>query len=254
MNKYVVVWDCETTGLNSKEDFIIQLACIKFEKDGGNVLEEKSWYIKPAHDFTISPKAQEVHGLSKDFILENGKYFKDISSEFFNMISDADLLTYNGNSFDIKFLNEECKRWGLDLPISNKMFYDAFAMECRFSPRDLSSVYKTYTGKDLEGAHDALNDVRATKDVFLAQMKQRGLTYDDINEFQENKLLTPDGTIRNSASPGEDMRIVFNVGKYKDSEFMDVAKKDPSYIKWYMENLASHYAKNILKEYYSKHR
>ena len=87
------------------------------------------------------------------------------------MIKDADLLTYNGNSFDIKFLNEECKRWGLELPITGKKFYDAFAMECRFNPRDLSSVYKKYTGKDLDGAHDAFNDVKATAVVFLEQMK-----------------------------------------------------------------------------------
>jgi DNA polymerase III epsilon subunit-like protein len=254
MNNYIVVWDVETTGLNSKEDFIIQLAALKFKKSDNSFKDGKKWYIKPAHDFTISPKAQETHGLSKEFILENGVYFRDIAQEFFNMINDADLLTYNGNSFDIKFLNEECKRWGLELPITGKKFYDAFAMECRFNPRDLSSVYKKYTGKELDGAHDAFNDVKATAVVFLEQMKTQGLTYADIDEFQENNLLTPDGTIRNAAAPGEDIRIVFAVGKYRDSEFMEVSKKDPSYIKWYMENLAADYTKKVLKEYYAKNR
>lgn len=254
MHEYIVVWDVETTGLNPKEDFIIQLAALKFRKSDNSFKDGKKWYIKPAHDFTISPKAQETHGLSKEFILVNGVYFKDIANEFFEMIKDADLLTYNGNSFDIKFLNEECKRWGLELPITGKKFYDAFAMECRFSPRDLSSVYKKYTGKDLDGARDAFNDVKATAVVFLEQMKTQGLTYEDIDQFQENNLLTPDGTIRNAAAPGEDMRIVFAVGKYRDSEFMEVTKKDPSYIKWYMENLAADYTKRVLREYYTKNR
>lgn len=254
MNKYICVWDCETTGLNSKEDFIIQLAALKFDKETGSFKDGKKWYIKPAHAYVISQKAQEVHGITKDFLEENGRYFKDVIPEFFEMIKDADLLTYNGNTFDIKFLNEECKRWGIDLPISGKKFYDAFAMECRLNPRSLGEVYKKYTGEELDGAHDALNDVIGTAKVFLAQMENNGLTYDDIDGWNENNLLTPDGTIRNAAAPGEDLMIVFAVGKYRDSEFMEVARKDPSYIKWYMENLASNYTQNRLKEYYAKHR
>lgn len=253
-NKYCLAWDVETTGLSSKEDFIIQLACAKFEKETGSVIATKKWYIKPAHAYEISPKAQEVHGLSKEFIEANGVYFKDIAAEFFEMMKDADLLTYNGNSFDIKFLNEECRRWGLELPIFGKKFYDAFSMECRFNPRNLGSVFKKYMGYEFEDAHDALGDVLATVEVFKAQMQTYGLTYEDINEYQENNLLTPDGTIRNAAAADEELRIVFAVGKYKDSEFMDIAKKDPSYIKWYMENLASDYTKKVLKEYYAKNR
>jgi DNA polymerase-3 subunit epsilon len=254
MHKYIVALDCETTGLNPKEDFIIQLACAKFDKVSGDIIKTNKWYIKPAHSYTISPKAQEVHGLSKEFIDANGVYFKEIVPEFFEMMKDADLLTYNGNSFDIKFLNEECKRWGIELPIYGKKFYDAFSMECRFNPRNLSAVFKKYMGYEFEDAHDALGDVLATIEVFKAQLKTHELNYEDIDQFQENNLLTPDGTIRNAAAPGEDIRIVFAVGKYRDSEFMEVSRKDPSYIKWYMENLAADYTKRVLKEYYAKNR
>lgn len=253
-NKYIVCWDVETTGLNPKEDFIIQLALAKFKKDTYEITEQKKWYIKPAHQYTISPQAQEVHGLTKEFIDANGIYFKEIAQEFFDLIKDADLLTYNGNSFDIKFLYEECKRWNLELPINDKVFYDSFSMECRFNPRNLATVYKNYTGKDLEDAHDASVDVMGTIAVFERQMKFHKLGYDEIDNWQENSLLSPDGTIRNTAAPGEELKIVFAVGKYKDSEFMEVTKKDPSYIKWYMENMASQYSRKILADYYKKHR
>ena len=254
MNQYCVCWDVETTGLNPKEDFIIQLSLIKFRKSDFQSILERNWYIKPTHNFTISEGAQKVHGLSKEFILDNGVYFKDISDEFFDIIKDSDLLTYNGNTFDIRFLNEECKRWGLELDLDDKKTYDSFAMECRFSPRDLSSTYKRYTGLILEGAHDSLNDVKATKEVFRCQMEKYGLKYGDIDEYQENNLLTPDGSIRNAAAPGEEIKIVFAVGKYKDSEFMSITKKDPGYIKWYMENVASNYTKKVLSKYYHKHK
>ena len=253
-NKFIVCWDVETTGLNPKEDFIIQLAVSKFSKETMAVVESKIWIVKPAHQYTISPQALAVHGITRDIIELEGIYFKDIAPIFFKMIEDADLLTYNGNTFDIKFLNEECKRWGLSLPIIDKNFYDAFAMECRFHPRNLSAVYKSYTGKDLEDAHNALADVNATIEVFKNQMSTFNITFDEIDTWEENKLLTPDGSIRNAAAPGEEMMIVFAVGKYKDSEFMDVTKKDPGYIKWFMENVASDYTKNILGKYYKKNR
>lgn len=253
-HKYIVCWDIETTGLNPKEDFIIQLAYAKFSKENYEVIDSNKWYIKPTHKYTISPSAEAVHGLSKEFIEKNGTYFVNISKEFFNVIKDADLLTYNGNSFDIKFLYEECKRWGLDLDIDSKNFYDSFSMECRFQPRNLSSVYKKYTGKDLEDAHDALSDVMGTVEIFKHQMQSFNLSYDEIDTWQENSLLTPDGTIRNAAAAGDELRIVFAVGKYKDSEFMQVFKQDPNYIKWYTENLASNYTKNILREYYKKNK
>lgn len=254
MNEFIVCWDVETTGLNPKDDFIIQLAASKFNKTTGETVEEKSWYVKPAHKYEIAKGATEAHGLTKEFIEANGVYFKEVAPEFLEMIKDADLLSYNGNSFDIKFLNEECKRWNIELDIENKMFYDAFSMECRFAPRNLSTIYSKYTGREMEDAHNALADVRATKEIFMRQMETHNLTYSDINEFEENQLLTPDGSIRNAAAAGEEMVIVFAIGKYKDSEFMSVYKSDPNYIKWYMENVASNYTKNVLRNYYKKHK
>ena len=67
-NKFIVCWDVETTGLNPKEDFMIQLAVSKFSKETMEIIESKKWYVKPAHNYTISPQAQAVHGLTKEFI------------------------------------------------------------------------------------------------------------------------------------------------------------------------------------------
>ena len=82
MNNYIVAYDVETTGLNPKEDFIIQLAMIKFEKVTFEVVSKKNWYIKPAHKYTINPQAQEKHGISKEWLDENGVYLKDIITAF----------------------------------------------------------------------------------------------------------------------------------------------------------------------------
>lgn len=251
MNKYLVSYDVETTGLSPQNDFIIQLSCIKIEKDTFNEIDRRDWYIKPAHAYTIDPKATEVHGLTKEFIESNGKTIKEIADDFLNLIDGCDFLTYNGNTFDIQFLYKDFNMFGYDLKLENRMFYDAYAMECTFRPRNLSSIYHDYTGKILDGAHNAIKDVEATIEVFK---KQKELYLDDdwskVDNMKENLLLTPDGSIRRPSNNSD--LIVFARGKYKDCEFMEIYKKDPSYIKWFMENAASNYTKKVLREYYKK--
>jgi hypothetical protein len=104
-------------------------------------------------------------------------------------------------------------------------------------------------GVDMQGAHDAASDVLATIDIFREQLRTQGVTLNDISNWNENKLLSPDGSIRDAAAPGEPRRIVFTIGKYKDSEFYKVCKEDPSYIRWWADNVASNYTRKVCREY-----
>jgi DNA polymerase-3 subunit epsilon len=253
MNKYIVCLDIETSGLNSKEDRIIQFAAIKIDKVTFEEVKSISHIIKPSGRYEISPQAFEKHGLTKEYIESNGILFGTIIDDILDMLNDSDILTYNGNTFDIKFLSEEFSRNGKEFPLENKRFYDAFAMECKFAPRDLVSVYKKYTGNDLEGAHNAFEDVKATIEVFKNQMGTRELNYEDIDLWNENNLISPEGSLRLAGSPNPNL-LVFNIGKYKESEVIDIAKKDPGYMKWFLENVASNYTKKIIQAYYIKNK
>ncbi|MBR5298534.1 MAG: 3'-5' exonuclease, partial [Parabacteroides sp.] len=240
--KPIVCYDVETTGLSPKEDYIIQLSCIKFDRETFDVLGELDYYIKPIHKYTISPEATDVHGLTKEFIEENGINLKDIAEEFINFIDGCDILTYNGNNFDIQFLYKDFELCGYDLKLEGRMFYDAYSIECTKHPRTLSTIYTKYTGKELDGAHNSLNDVKATIDIFKGQMSE--MTFEEADEMPGNQLISPDGSIRR---PNNDKNIIVMArGKYKDVDFMDVYKKDPSYIEWFFKNVASSYTKNVL--------
>lgn len=258
MNEFITCLDCETTGLDYKNDFIIQLSMFRFKKDEPTNKDyhiSKNWYIKPVHKYVINQNALETHGLTEEFIEQNGVSLKDIIPEVLQILDNSDILTYNGNAFDIKFLYKDFMIFGKQFPLENKQFYDAYALECRFTPRDLGTVYKKYTGKDLTNAHDAMSDVMATVEVFNSQLTANNLTLDDISEYNECNLLSPEASIRrNNQGNGDNDNIVFSFGKYKDSEFMKVANEDPRYIKWFMDNVASDYTKRILREYYKKHR
>ena len=124
-------------------------------------------------------------------------------------------------------------------------------METRLSPRTLSSVYEKYTGEYLTDAHNSLADVKATIDIFKSQYD---IIEDNIDDWPENQLLSPEGSIRNAANPNEPTYYVFNMGKYKDCEFMDICKKDPQYIKWFRDKVASPYTWRLLSKYYKEHR
>jgi DNA polymerase-3 subunit epsilon len=155
--------------------------------------------------------------LTKEFIEKNGKTIKEIADDFLSFIDNCDFLTYNGNTFDIQFLYKDFNMFGYDLKLEERKFYDAYAMECTFRPRTLSFIYHDYTGKILDGAHNAIKDVEATIEVFKKQQEIYGKSWEELDSMHENNLLTPDGSIRRPSAISD--QIIFARGKYKDCEF-----------------------------------
>lgn len=249
MKNDLIVWDVETTGLDPKNDYIIQLSACKIDGETFKIKDKRDYLINPQHKFTITEGATRTHGYTEEFIKSNGVSLKSIAEDFLNFIGDGDYVTYNGNNFDVKFIVKDFALAGYEFPIDGKKFYDSYAMECRFNPRNLSSVYKKYTGQDLQGAHNSFNDVLATVAIFQKQIQKYNLTLDEIGQWNENNILSPDGSIRNAGAPGDDQMIVFAVGKYKDSDVYKIMKEDPSYCKWWAENVASNYTKKIVRDY-----
>lgn len=255
MKEYIVCFDVETTGLSPIEDYIIQLAMVKINSKTFEEVDKRMWYIEPAHAYEITPGAFEAHGLTKEFLKENGVSIRDIAPEIIKFVEDADYLTYNGNSFDVKFIHKDLALFGFEFPIDGKVFYDAFSLYKIYHPSTLSAVYKIYTGQELEGAHDAFTDVKATIEVFKGIQKEQNAELADWAEMKENQMLSPEGSIRRATNMGQEGDyIVFAVGKYKDTEFCEVLRKDPLYIRWFGANVASGYTKRILNEYVSRKR
>lgn len=250
--KDIVCWDVETTGLNPKEDFIIQLSLTKLKGDDLSTIDKRNWYIKPMHAYTIHPDAEKVHGISKEFLEKNGQDIREIAADFMAFIDNCDILSYNGNTFDVRFIYKDFSMCGYNIFDQDRRFYDAYALEAKFNPRNLSAVYKKYTGKDFENAHDSSADVDATCDVFRHQLIQNGLKLSDIQDWNECNLLSPEGSIRNASMDQDNPLIVFAVGKYKDSDVAEICKKDPGYIKWFFEVVASEKTKQVIAEYYRK--
>lgn len=251
MSKHIVAFDVETTGLSFTTDYIIQLAAVKFDTDF-NIIDSMKYIVKPIKDFEIAEGAQEKHGITKEYVLEAGTDLKIVAEEFLKFIDGCDMLSYNGRNFDVRMIYKDFASVGLQFDI-NRVFYDSMLLEIKLNPRTLETIYKKYTGKDLIDAHDALADVLATIEVFKYQVQSfanQDITLDDIMQMDESKIFCIDGMIKQDGD-----NILFAKGKYKDVEFMDVARKDVGYIKWFMTNPDFDYhTKQTLREYYAKNK
>jgi len=168
LDKNLVFFDIESTGLNVLKDRILQIALIKFTREKEEPVE-LHMLINPG--VPISEEAFAVHGISNE-MLRTKPTFAQVAEEIFSFIGDADLAGYNSDRFDIPMLMEEFHRVGIQLDISRRRLLDVQKIFYKMEPRTLKAAYKLYCNKDLEDAHDALAEVQATVDVLKGQIQR----------------------------------------------------------------------------------
>ena len=95
--------DTETTGLNPAQGHrIIEIAAVEVVN---RRLTRNHFHVYLNPDRDIDPGAQEVHGITLEFLQDKPR-FSDIASEFLEFVSGAELVIHNA-AFDMGFLNRE---------------------------------------------------------------------------------------------------------------------------------------------------
>lgn len=264
--KNILFFDIETSGLNIKEDKILQISGFLYDYTGRNKnLKEQTKfnvYIDPRKDFSnlslnISKDASNLHGITTDYLDENSD--KTISlKEFFEtifkpLIEDQNvnaLGTYNGTTFDIPFLIENLKSIGYDGNEIEKLFLglyniDSYFIETKLTSRKLEDVYEKYTGTSLNSAHNSYFDIEATLEVFKNQFS---LTKFDESSMIQPILCTNNSFIIDSGGIYKEQPII-NIGKYKGKLVTEVIENDRNYMTWYWNNVVSLPGRKYLTEY-----
>lgn len=98
MDRYVI-FDLETSGLNSKTAEIIEFSALKVEND--KVIDEFNTLVKPYYQ--IDSAATAINGINDDMV-KNAPMLSDILPLFLNFIEDNILVGYNIASFDLPIL------------------------------------------------------------------------------------------------------------------------------------------------------
>ena len=237
MKPYLVCFDTETTGLDVQRDWVIQLSLVKVDAQTFEEVDTRDWYIRPSGAYTIAPEAQAVHHITREKLETAGVLLRDVYADFVAFVSGCDMLSYNGNAFDVRILYYNFMREGLSFDFEALRFYDAYLIEATRTSRRLGDVYRRYYGKDFEDAHNALADVRATIAVFRAQQQ----TAQSAEEFArpEFDFVSLDGFLCPVQRPSGAVELVFAQGKHKGKTLSQVQSSEPSYLDWVSKNCAA---------------
>lgn len=170
MKKPIIYFDLETTSTDVTKDRIVEISCIKYNIDG--TTEKKYSLINPETEIPL--EASEVHGITNEAV-KDSPTFKQIAKSMRSWFEGCDLAGYNSNNFDVPLLSAEFERAGVDGINWNPNLLDVLVLYRYLYPNTLSDVYKRLTGKELEGAHSAENDVLGTKeiaDILIPQLRE----------------------------------------------------------------------------------
>lgn len=173
-------FDTETTGFPSETNpvEIIQIGAILQDTESMQILGELNMLVhttKPSH-----PGAFKAHGISQELSMKHGVEKRIADGMFALFAGQADVIVAHNMDFDFPVLKQA---WQVSGPIvETKERYCTMKGEAT----DIVGIQKSHGGgskwpslqdchqfffqKNFEGAHDAMVDVRACRDVYFALM------------------------------------------------------------------------------------
>lgn len=238
----LVFFDLETTGTNINTDRIVEICYLKVYPNGNE--ESKTMRINP--EMHIPEASSAVHGIY-DADVADCPTFKEVAKSIANDIEGADIAGFNSNRFDVPVLVEEFLRAGIDIDLTKRKFIDVQVIYHKLEQRTLSAAYKFYCGKNLEDAHTAEADTRATYEVLKAQLdRYPDVLENDINFLSEYSTYSKNVDFAGRIVYDDNGVEVFNFGKYKGIPVSEVLKRDMGYYGWIMNGDFTLNTKNVL--------
>ncbi|MDY3846879.1 MAG: exonuclease domain-containing protein [Prevotella sp.] len=269
LQKPLVIFDLETTGLDMVNDRVTQLSYIKVYPDGKETRGDM--LLNPEKH--IPELVTQLTGISDEDVKDKPT-FKQVAANLNEEFKGCDFAGFNSNHFDIPMLAEEFLRAGIDFDFSKCRLIDACTIFKKMERRNLSAAYKFYCGRKMEEdfeAHRADQDTEATYRVLMGQLdmynpekqeeEERRLenNMDVLAEFSKqndnvdfagriiwaNKT-DINGKVVNDAK-GNPVRVeVFNFGKHKGEEVANVLRYDPGYYSWILAGDFTYNTKQVL--------
>ena len=200
--------DCETTGLESKTDRIIEIAVAKFTFS--DILDSFETLVDP--EIPISEVSMSIHHITQEMVQGKPK-IHEVLPKVISMV-DSLIVIGHGIRMDLAFLAESAKRHDIPNPFERLVFIDTLRLARLYgeSPTNSLEKLRQHFNIEEEGAHRAMSDVIVNIRVFKylsAQFK----TTEQLLERLKNPIL-----LRNMP-----------LGKYKGRPFSEIPVE---YLKW----------------------
>jgi DNA polymerase-3 subunit epsilon len=228
LDRPLVFFDIETTGLSPVNDRIIELALIRLSPQG-DVLERVRRF-NPG--MPISPEAVGVHGITDADVADEAPFHRRARA-LAALLEDCDLAGFNIRRFDLPFLVAEFQRSRVPFDAHGRRLIDMQQIFHREEPRDLSAAAKFYLDREHEEAHSALGDIRTSAAVLAAQFDRYRHLPRDLDGL--HAYCDEVGRFLTEAERWfgiEDGRRIFRRGKHRGRFLEDVAKNEADYLHW----------------------
>ncbi|MDY6408312.1 MAG: exonuclease domain-containing protein [Prevotella sp.] len=275
LNKPIVIFDLETTGLDIVKDRIIQISYIKVSPDGSE--KRNNQFVNPG--MKIPGNITELTGISNEMVADKPT-FKEIAQKLNEEFTGCDFAGFNSNHFDIPMLAEEFLRANIDFNFDKCRLIDVQTIFHKMERRNLAAAYKFYCGRKMEDdfeAHRADNDTEATYRVLQGQLDmyepgrqeepERQLENDmdalaEISKTNDNvdfmgRMVWKNALDKNGNpvldEEGNPVKTeYFNFGKYKGMRVDEVIKRDTGYYGWIMSGDFSNNTKQAITRIYMR--
>jgi DNA polymerase-3 subunit epsilon len=176
----IVVFDLETTGLDSKTDRIIEIGAQKILD--GEVIDQFSTLVHV--DLTLSDEIQKLTGITPT-MLEGMPKIDSVMPSFLKFIESSILVAHNA-TFDLNFIKNECNRLHIDiewpcfctLKMAQELLED-------LERKNLDSLARHY-GLSFEARHRSIGDVKVTVGVLQEMLNNEAshlTTWKDLKPF-----------------------------------------------------------------------
>lgn len=174
-----IVFDIETTGLDSSYDEVIEIGAIKVKNN--KIVSKFNSLVKPKNE--INEYITELTGITNEMVKDTPTIEK-ILPDFMNYIGNDILIGHNVN-FDINFIYDNLYRNKFDVLTND--FIDAMRISRKLLPElphhrliDLAKYFKI----DSTNNHRILKDCEITMNVY-ENLKEIALQkYDNVDEFK----------------------------------------------------------------------
>ena len=252
INKPLVFFDIESTGLDIIKDKIIEITILKLNTSG----KKNSFTFRINPGIPIPLESSKIHGIY-DNDVKNSPSFKEVGDQIKQLLYKCDLVGFNILKFDLPILIEEFKNNKINFSINNINIIDVQKLYHLMEKRNLSAAYRFYCNKTLKNSHSSFSDTMATYEIFLNQLEK----YDnqEVFDLKGNKmgkisknLYEVNNTLNNNMIDLEGRFVmdndvpVFNFGKYKGKKIKEVLKKNPHYFNWIIKGKFSNDTKEKL--------
>lgn len=184
----ILVFDTETSGLDPQREEIIEFAAVKLQWQGDelNVVSETDEFIRRTDDRALSPRIVELTGITDELLRQEGISKAAFATLLAEHLTPRTLLAAYNAQFDLLFLYHFLAKYGDARLLRAQPKLDLLTVykDRRAYPHRLANAIEAYGLQDsVCNSHRAIDDVRATVEVFRAMAREEADLHRYIDLF-----------------------------------------------------------------------